>query len=485
MSTIIPMKNIKIITGKYPNLNISIDTFMTITSPISNFDKLVAGSKIIVSDDTTYNKWNYNSDGSISSATNPNLVISTTENKVGSSIVLVDKTSAQYATWTLRAIYTQEHTTHKAFTLDANSNLYLAVGRTSGLPKTNDPLILSTSASDYNDWHITTGPMPNISLAATQNQKLLISAPNLTNGGYLVLGGNTSPNIIWNYNVDLTISPANNPYLVLQSAGTNKTNHVKLVTRPAKANNFAYNSTLWIWNAINQTFNLFEFPSIKLSTNKLDTNSPIYAADYSYNKWTIVCNKGADFNTCVNWCGDPVNASACALARGETCKAYGKNMWNIDFCKDFCLTTSDPNKASYCDENMQKYCSDQTKSPVCGCVKSQFPGTKGFCVDPNCIPGTSYYLSQQPASLCKGTTCVQYVSGQGSDYYQKAKQVMCCNASTGKLSKKGSGTTCQIVPNKPPKTDTTILGVIGASSSSSLSCCLLLIILFLIYYLLE
>ena len=138
---------------------------------------------------------------------------------------------------------------------------------------------------------------------------------------------------------------------------------------------------------------------------------------------------------------------------------------------------------------MQNYCKDSTnaQSVGCACVNFEALGPKGFCFAPNCA-GQAYRLSTQIDKLCEGTSCVQYISGQGSDYYQKAKQVMCCDSSTGKFANR-SGAKCEVVPSggkggNKPKTDTTILGVFGASSSSSLSCCFLLILLFLIYYLL-
>ena len=144
---------------------------------------------------------------------------------------------------------------------------------------------------------------------------------------------------------------------------------------------------------------------------------------------------------------------------------------------------------------MEAYCNNlaNANSTLCGCLNTKmFPRSIGFCYDPKCIDNESYYASTQPLSACAGG-CIQYISGSGSDYYQKVKQTMCCDKSSNKLENRSkSGVVCSTTGGNggnggngtKPKTDTTILGVVGASSSSSLSCALLLLILFLIYYLL-
>lgn len=328
-------------------------------------------------------------------------------------------------------------------------------------------------------------PMKNIKIASTSDpSKIMAVSPKLALKQNIVLAPSGTYST-WNYSDSGIISLSQYPTWVIAAEG--KTDGSKVYIYPLSSTPSYVN---WIWNPTKKTFHLAENPEMILVTNLSEPDTTLYLAPWGDNmQWMIVCTEGSDFNQCKDWCID--NPAECRLLKGRTCANMEKNMGNVDFCRDFCITATVDEKKAYCNDNMEEYCNDSanTHNIICGCLNTKmFPRSIGFCYDPKCINNESYFASTQPLSACAGG-CIQYISGSGSDYYQKVKQTMCCDKSSGKLTNRDkSGVVCSTaggngVPSK--RTDTTIFGIIGLSSSSSLSCILLLIIIAIIYYLLK
>lgn len=438
---------------------------------------LVDGASIGISKGGSYTRWNYNNDKTISSWYNPSLVIATLATTANSPLYLKNGSTANiYKKWTWNP-------TTNTFTLDANPQLMMTIGNNN----TNyQPVILQNSTTGYNQFNIVLPwrDMSNISIGTFQNPSLLMSAYFTDPEPHLGLGTTDTPLITWNYSNMLLYASNNTSKFYAYGDGLINTT-LPSITSPY------YNQYLWIWNDTDGTF-INEFTKNKLGSANLTYGTHVNTDYVFYTQWMIICNKNSNFDDCQEWCGQ--FPKDCINVLGPTCLDKGTNMWNTDYCKKFCLSTTPDNRTAYCDTNMTTYCADpkNANSVECGCINIQPPFTfsKGFCVDPKCNYGSSYLLGQQDVkNICTGNLCIQFASGQGNDYYQQVKQTLCCDQDSGKLvNRNTSGATCASVPdggNSPMPNDITIFGILGTLSGLCICCVVLLIIVLLIYYLLE
>lgn len=154
-NSIKPMTNIKISSIDDPTLFVVVK------------DKFANGSNIIVSTSGTYNTWNYNSDGTISSTYDPNYIIVASGVTKPSAIILADTrvTGTTYSKW----IYDP---TNQTFTLSSggpNNLMVINKSLTSGMN-----LIVDT-AGTYDQWKITYVPPPPFpNIPNTSNEAILI-----------------------------------------------------------------------------------------------------------------------------------------------------------------------------------------------------------------------------------------------------------------------------------------------------------------------
>lgn len=144
-----PMKNIKISPAKNPKLFVAVN------------GKFADKSNIIVDTSGTYDTWDYNSDGTISSTYNPNFIIAATGNSKVSDIILANKNSLSglYATW-------KWDSTNKSFNLVTGGTYNLMV--IDKALAAGSQLIVDT-AGTYDQWITTTVPpsiLPNGGAAA-------------------------------------------------------------------------------------------------------------------------------------------------------------------------------------------------------------------------------------------------------------------------------------------------------------------------------
>ncbi|GAG21504.1 unnamed protein product, partial [marine sediment metagenome] len=134
-----PMKNIKISPAKNPKLFVAVN------------GKFADKSNIIVDTSGTYDTWDYNSDGTISSTYNPNFIIAATGNSKVSDIILANKNSLSglYATW-------KWDSTNKSFNLVTGGTYNLMVIDKALKPNMN---LIVDIAGTYDQWIIT--PVPS------------------------------------------------------------------------------------------------------------------------------------------------------------------------------------------------------------------------------------------------------------------------------------------------------------------------------------
>ena len=126
--TYTPMKNIKISPGGDPTL------YVVVSTVFAN------GSNIIVAKSGTYDTWDYNSDGTISSTYDPSFIMAAEGVGVASNIILADtkqKTGISYATW-------KWDSANKSFTLVTSGKYNLMVVYKK--PAANINLIVDTSS---------------------------------------------------------------------------------------------------------------------------------------------------------------------------------------------------------------------------------------------------------------------------------------------------------------------------------------------------
>ncbi len=514
---ITPMKSIRIVSTENPAFDITVNI------------AIAKKAEIILSTGGTYDLWDYNGDGTISNVDNPDYIIVTLEKEAGSQLKLWDRPNASpYSTWTWNP-------TLKTFSLDANPKVVIGIEKNILKPYT--PIKLLSASSPGTKWNIVITQAPLVDTGVLDIKVITGSHSGIVcpyeytkidhdlnksvGGDYIYLckktgtssRGLTGLQMVYASGSGDTYCPSGTvkvPGELNKGAGecTDNIYYCKTLGEPpfiqdVKTDNVGSGTTQFPYSGWPGWSAVTDSGGTPIDANKgtdaclhkkTDTIFTRYTAPKSMASY---CSIGFNFDhpRCKKWCND--NSAACIETKGNVCSALGEKMWDTDFCRRFCIKADSKTRGKYCNENMNKYC-DLTKYPTnaksvaCGCVNSQFPGIKGFCFDPSCINGKSYQLSTQPSKLCIGASCIQYASGKGSDYYQKTKQVMCCDSSTGKMAKRGSGAKCEVVPDSgnggiPPskKTDVTVLGVFGVSSSSSLSCCFLLILLFLIYYLLD
>ena len=158
--------------------------------------------------------------------------------------------------------------------------------------------------------------------------------------------------------------------------------------------------------------------------------------------------------------------------KGEFCRELGANMVKDKDCMDFCNVAD--NKAAYCDSNMVAYCKSAAgqTDQICDCINSTFPGQQGpECFDPKCKQ--AYMTSAQTNSSLKCPTCSQYVSGEGSGYFQQVDQKLICdgkevNANTINKNESTNNTTNN---NETKTNDNATNESIGFLVFSCIFCC--------------
>lgn len=141
-----PIPNIKISPVDNPKLFVVVK------------DKFAANSDIIVDTSGTYDTWDYNGDGTISSTYNSDYVMAATTTSKASDIILANKNSLSglFANW-------EWDSTNKRFSLVTNGKYNLMVVDKAPAPDMN--LKVDTS-SKHDQWTIIPGPSKIIPAAA-------------------------------------------------------------------------------------------------------------------------------------------------------------------------------------------------------------------------------------------------------------------------------------------------------------------------------